>query len=293
MCSSSGYTFSGERRCCRVKMLFMLYLILSGVEVRPSCSDQFKGFHIQVDLKHIDKEERVTVRCEAERGTHCHFYTDLSNAPFRTVPFREKYKVCFLTVSGRELLKGRGSGTSTEVFVSCAVEVVRAGDRVTSQRSEIIGIRVDGVPDVTESHITAKSPDVTGTQSTTNSHVFFSGKFPEIVTWGAGGGLLFLMTVGVVTFLCLKRKKQDSERDTEHGNNCPETGTYPSVKEEWISMEQQERENEVCYATVKLKVPKKVVPVVQFDERSEYATVRIHREATGAPEEGFLSSVTE
>ncbi|XP_066568637.1 uncharacterized protein LOC136758290 [Amia ocellicauda] len=108
--------------------------------------DTFGSVCVEVSHKHIKKEQNIRIRCESDKGTRCHFYTDPSETPFRSVPYRSN--VCQLTVSGRELLaegahQGQ-AGTEIVVSVSCVVELVIERTIIPSQRSNKVTIEVEG-----------------------------------------------------------------------------------------------------------------------------------------------------
>ncbi|XP_066568632.1 uncharacterized protein LOC136758286 isoform X2 [Amia ocellicauda] len=121
-------------------MLLVLLLTLTGVEVRPASSDPLEIPHLQVDSEHVYKEQQVQIRCNTENGSHCHFYTDQSEVPFRSEKCR--FKACLITVFGGELLEKRADQSRAEVLLSCAVELMMEGKNVSSQRSEKIKIEV-------------------------------------------------------------------------------------------------------------------------------------------------------
>ncbi|XP_069042356.1 uncharacterized protein [Lepisosteus oculatus] len=159
-------------------------------KIRIKVEAKFGRLRIDMDLKRINADQNATIRCEAERGTRCHFYTDESEAPFKSVPFREQYKVCFLTLSGKELLGQRGTGNKTEVVLSCAVELGTLGQTSTSQRSKSITVEVEGLP---KSNITDTEPNG-------------PGQLCKTFVWVAAGELVSLMATPVLSCLYFKHK---------------------------------------------------------------------------------------
>ncbi|XP_069036754.1 uncharacterized protein [Lepisosteus oculatus] len=231
----------------------------------------FGQLHLQVDPKHISTEDDVKVRCEVEKGTRCHFYMGQSDVPFRSELYRREYRVCLLTVSGRELLQEMGNRTRAEVSLSCAVELDIKGQSVSSHHSESIRIKVE------DSRISTSGSTVT----TSNS-----------VTTGIGQHLKFILPVAVVLFLLMsaailgfhtlkhKRNKPDSKSDLEeHRNNSSELAVYATVNKEQpqTAMQLEDVDTDVCYATVKQsKHPNKSAQTLQLSQKCEYATVMMH-----------------
>nr|XP_015197985.1 PREDICTED: uncharacterized protein LOC107076831 [Lepisosteus oculatus] len=177
--------------------------------------DTFGSLSIDVDMEHIKKETIITVRCETERGTRCHFYTDEGRAPFRTVPFREQFKVCLLTVSGWELLEQRGKGNAAEVFLSCAAELTTEGRSVSSDRSRAIRIQVEN-PE--ESEPTSNRLGEFGLPTVsyiTDYNVSRSGvgTLPHTFIWVAAGELISLMLTALLSSLYFKHKRDKQDRE--------------------------------------------------------------------------------
>ncbi|XP_069036774.1 uncharacterized protein [Lepisosteus oculatus] len=173
----------------------------------------FDSLRIVVDTEHIKKETIVTIRCEARRGTRCHFYTDESRAPFRTVPFREEFKVCLLTVTGWELQGQRSKGTGTDVLMSCAAELTTEGRTVFSLSSRSIRIQVES-----PTEIEGFSPGFNYTEA--NSTLGY-GQFPHILIWVAAGELFSLMATAVLSFLYFKHKRHNQEENEESAYPLP------------------------------------------------------------------------
>ncbi|XP_015200000.2 uncharacterized protein [Lepisosteus oculatus] len=100
----------------------------------------FKGLsekpEVEVHLKHYYIGDDISIRCGAKRGIRCHFYMDGSAVPFRSVPYREQYGQCHLSLSVEELVEDRDFGDSTEVSLSCSVEFKMDGQLKSSQRSK-------------------------------------------------------------------------------------------------------------------------------------------------------------
>ncbi|XP_066568672.1 uncharacterized protein LOC136758326 [Amia ocellicauda] len=126
-------------------------------KIKIGVSDEFRRLQIQVDPARVTAEQKARIRCEADRGTRCHFYTDQSEVPFRSEPYIEKYKICVLSVSGRELLRERGRSPRAEMSVSCAVELETRSEAVISQRSEEISIEVEGLVESEEPTTTCEA----------------------------------------------------------------------------------------------------------------------------------------
>ncbi|XP_069042076.1 uncharacterized protein [Lepisosteus oculatus] len=166
----------------------------------------FDSLRIVVDTEHIRKEKIVTIRCETRRGTRCHFYTDESRAPFRTVPFREEFKVCLLTVTGWELLGQRSKGTGTDVFLSCAAELTTEGRTVFSLSSRSIRIQVENYTEANStlgSEIEGFSPGFNYTEANSTLGYEHDHHFFILVAAGASG-LLFLVVAVVLISLYFK-----------------------------------------------------------------------------------------
>ncbi|XP_069042075.1 uncharacterized protein [Lepisosteus oculatus] len=230
----SGKELLGERGIGTSAEVFLscaVQLVTEGQKITSQCSEwirlkvdvQFGSLRIDMDLKRINTDQNATIRCEAERGTRCHFYTDKSKAPFRSVPFREQYKVCSLTVSGKELLGQRGAGIRTDVVLSCAVELVTLGQTSTSQRSESITVEVEGL----ENNVMPATATISA-YSKSNIPIIEPtgpGQLPKTFIWVAAVELVSLMATAVLSCLYFKHKviKQDSERDLEHENNIFQT----------------------------------------------------------------------
>ncbi|XP_069042361.1 uncharacterized protein [Lepisosteus oculatus] len=208
---------------CEITMLLILFFTqtVANVEVRPDYSAIFGSVEIEVDLKQINKEEQVMIRCEAARGTWCHFYTLQSETPFKSVPFREEYKVCFLTASGKELLGQRGSGIRTEVVLSCAVELDTQEQTATSQRSQSITVEVE---------------DATGSEVSISAAAG-PGDSKKKTIWVAVCVVLFLMAAVILAFLYFRSRqnKKNSERNLSscrHLQNRTmdsDTGIYANI----------------------------------------------------------------
>ncbi|XP_069042354.1 uncharacterized protein [Lepisosteus oculatus] len=242
--------------------------------------DKFGSLSIDVDMEQIKKETIITVRCETERGTRCHFYTDEGRAPFRTVPFREQFKVCLLLVSGWELLEQRGKGTGAEVSLSCAAELTTEGRSVSSGRSRAIRIQVESLEESqsTKNRTTDSKDFNTGLNLTETNFTSGSAPRPEFFIFLAAVVLPILVVIAVLISLSfkIKRRKQEREREMEEeGNNTIVYATIDKAATR-TTTQLQEREADVCYATVKAKLPKKQTTVVELNLKSEYATVKMH-----------------
>ncbi|XP_069036780.1 uncharacterized protein [Lepisosteus oculatus] len=184
----------------------------------------FGRVHIQAS-KPFNKEEDLKLRCEAAKGTHCHFYVDRNKLPFRSAPYRQEYNLCHLSVSGRELLVESGGVTIAQVFLSCAVELEIEGYTVTSQRSELIPVEVEGLE---YSDVATAVPITTNVQNSTPSNFNTTGlvsvltptvaqtegQYPYVFIWVAAGEFFSLMaTAGLsVCYFKYKRDNQYSER---------------------------------------------------------------------------------
>ncbi|XP_066568636.1 uncharacterized protein LOC136758289 [Amia ocellicauda] len=171
---------------------------------------------MDVNRRTAGPEENVIIRCEADRGTNCHLFTDLSPVPFSTVQYREDFKVCTLTVTGRKLLEiWRSHHNKTEqkrgdsnVVVSCVVELTLDGHTVTSQRSDRIRIEMEGLEMsdfstatcVTESNVSTSGFNVTESEDSTPG----VSQFPLHVIWVAVGELLSLVATALLSFLYFK-----------------------------------------------------------------------------------------
>ncbi|XP_069036732.1 uncharacterized protein [Lepisosteus oculatus] len=172
----------------------------------------FGQLHLQVDPKHISTEDDVKVRCEVEKGTRCHFYMGQSDVPFRSELYRREYRVCLLTVSGRELLQEMGNRTRAEVSLSCAVELDIKGQSVSSHHSESIRIKVEGlkisdieVPittSVTNSGVSTFESNITQINSTTGLR-----QYPYPFIWVAAAELFSLMATMVLSILYFRHKR--------------------------------------------------------------------------------------
>ncbi|XP_069042359.1 uncharacterized protein [Lepisosteus oculatus] len=223
---------------CEITMLLILFFTqtVANVEVRPDYSAIFGSVEIEVDLKQINKEEQVMIRCEAARGTWCHFYTLQSETPFKSVPFREEYKVCFLTASGKELLGQRGSGIRTEVVLSCAVELDTQEQTATSQRSQSITVEVEGLENKEVTSTAAIITNATGSEVSISAAAG-PGDSKKKTIWVAVCVVLFLMAAVILAFLYFRSRqnKKNSERNLSscrHLQNRTmdsDTGIYANI----------------------------------------------------------------
>ncbi|XP_066568673.1 uncharacterized protein LOC136758328 [Amia ocellicauda] len=106
-----------------------------GKELRTTLS-------IEAVQKLFNIEDSVVFRCQSNKGSLCHFYTDGSQVPFRSVPFRTEYQHCHISVSAEELLGERGSQLRTEVSVSCAVELTMDGEPNIVHYSDTVTVEI-------------------------------------------------------------------------------------------------------------------------------------------------------
>ncbi|XP_015199897.2 uncharacterized protein [Lepisosteus oculatus] len=117
-------------------ILFAFFYILNAFEVRPGFADLSETPEVEVHLKHYYIGDDISIRCGAKRGIRCHFYMNRSEVPFRSVPYRQEYGQCHLSLSVEELVGDRDFGNSIEVSLSCAVELQMDGQLNISQHSK-------------------------------------------------------------------------------------------------------------------------------------------------------------
>ncbi|XP_066568635.1 uncharacterized protein LOC136758287 [Amia ocellicauda] len=233
-------------------------------KIKIEVSDKFRRLQIHVDPARVTAEQKARIRCEADRGTRCHFYINQDTVSFRSEPYR--FKVCVLSVSGRELLRERGRSPRAEVSVSCAVELETRSEAIISQRSEEISIKVEGLVESEDTTYVSDS-DVSETEA---------GHFPPSLFWGAAAGLLLIMTAAVLTcFVKHKRGRPVREhRDQQHGNHSFESCLYSTITAAPQQPEThlQEDDNRVCYTTV-IHTGSPRNSVLQMHDKAVYATV--------------------
>ncbi|KAL4593599.1 hypothetical protein GN956_G26476, partial [Arapaima gigas] len=86
---------------------------------------------ISAERSDIDVEESTRVRCEAQRGSRCRFYTDRSESPLKTEEFR--FRACMVSLTGKEILaKTVPHSEGTEVLLSCDVELEKDREELIS-----------------------------------------------------------------------------------------------------------------------------------------------------------------
>ncbi|XP_069036700.1 uncharacterized protein [Lepisosteus oculatus] len=238
-------------------------------------NDKFGNLHVRAESEHIHKDKLAKFRCEADRASRCFFYIESNPRPFISEVYRKKYKVCVLNMSGRDLLRHRGTGNSNEFSLSCSVELETEGQNIISQKSNSIKIKVEDVEGIEE--LTNPYP----TQSVRDSYITSAEpRQPDNhLIWIVSGGLLFLVAAIVLTFCFFKHKrnKGDSRRASEqHGNNS-NCAVYETINKEHQTSMLGEEESFVFYATVKHdKYPHKLAQKAELTDKCVYSTVVRH-----------------
>ncbi|XP_069036730.1 uncharacterized protein [Lepisosteus oculatus] len=98
--------------------------------------------YIDSPVKQTNIGDNIMIRCRSDGGIHCHFYHNHSAVPFKTTQYSAKYKFCHLSIPVEELVGDRDFGRSTEVSLSCSVEMMIDGQLKHSQHSDINKVEV-------------------------------------------------------------------------------------------------------------------------------------------------------
>ncbi|XP_069036674.1 uncharacterized protein [Lepisosteus oculatus] len=232
----------------------------------------FRKPRINVHEEIFTERSQVKIRCEAERGIHCHFYVNQNNesmVPLVKEPFKKEFKVCIATMFGSELLERRGNGNSTEVILSCTVEFQGKEKTFISPPSEKRIIKVGGLNESEWPIAESK------TASSTDGQSNFSNTF----IWTLSGGLLFLVffiATGLI-LICLKHRKiqYDCERNKQTEENNTELYSAVNENDQKIS-KLHDTGSEMYYSKVKrYKQPAKADQLAQLHPKEEYCTVGI------------------
>ncbi|XP_069042355.1 uncharacterized protein [Lepisosteus oculatus] len=117
-------------------------LIIVGVHVRSEVSGLLQKPYIESPEKQMNIEDTIMIRCKFGSGIRCYFYNNQSEVPFRTMPFKEDFQFCHVSVSIEELVGEKEFGASTEVFLSCVVEVMVDGQLMSSMSSDFWQLKV-------------------------------------------------------------------------------------------------------------------------------------------------------
>ncbi|CAB1318605.1 unnamed protein product, partial [Coregonus sp. 'balchen'] len=146
---------------------------------------------------HVEKiGNYLNLRCEDKAGTSCYFYQNNGDLHFKKLPYKDN--VCVGRVAEEELQRKRSS--AGEIFITCAVELVVEGeDTVTSQRSEPLGITIDGAT----SSPSAFSLIIPG-QVNVSSNVTTQG--PVLINISLGAGSLFMVLLAGSVLCVLQHK---------------------------------------------------------------------------------------
>nr|XP_023647019.1 uncharacterized protein LOC111833224 [Paramormyrops kingsleyae] len=87
---------------------------------------------MEVEPRIVSWTQAATLRCSAQKGDRCHFYTNESHVPFKTVQFKSMSGICQAQVMWNDVTMS----SHNVVLVSCAVEVNVEGAIQFSPRSD-------------------------------------------------------------------------------------------------------------------------------------------------------------
>ncbi|KAL4609280.1 hypothetical protein GN956_G23462 [Arapaima gigas] len=196
---------------------------------------------ISAERRDISAEESTRVRCEAQRGSRCRFYTDRSESPLRTEEFRSR--ACMVSLTGKEILaKSVPHSEGTEVLLSCDVELEKDREEVISSgRSKGVNVIVFGV-------IHAPTTDVLNNNNANKGD-------RGVLLWAVAGGLLVLMAAGGLIVACLKRETclsnngRTEAQATDTMQLYSVISRFPSCRSQKHQQGEQ-KEPEACYKSI-------------------------------------------
>ncbi|XP_045547532.1 uncharacterized protein isoform X4 [Salmo salar] len=267
-----------------MSLSYILLIYVAGVAVNGSCADSVPTPTIVFSSGYINVATPVTVRCESPEGTECNFYRDHDPKPIRKLDYKQgacQFKLLWnefkkwnktevdlscvilqkredksiktskpsdarrLIVSEEEMQRKRSS--AEEIFITCSVELLVEGeDTVTSQRSESLGITIDGATS-SPSEFSLIKP----VQEETSSNVTAQGRgFLVIISLGAGSLFLVLLAGSV---LCVLQRKCGVQGRPVNTGSPPEQQdqTPPCVYSVITKLSRDEEEDSsLQYATV-------------------------------------------